>query len=151
MTAAFRNRRFVRAGALLAALAAGAAGACDSGLFGPSGSGVIQVSVTSPFGPEGAAVFELTGGVGLGPVTTVTNGGDTFFEHADGVSRVVVVLDEPGQLWFQVRTTDIGKLPTVRVVQVADGENRLRPSVDGYEFDFERVEDMSSARRLGAP
>lgn len=149
MNAAGRNRRFVRIGALAVTLAVGAAAACDSGLFGPSGSGVIQVSVTSPFGPEGAAVFELTGGVGLGPVTT--NGGDTFFEHADGVSRVVVVLDEPGQLWFQVRTTDIGKLPTVRVLQVADGENRVRPSVSGYGFDFERVEDMSSDRRLGAP
>lgn len=151
MTAAFQNRRFVRVGALVAVLAAGAVGACDFGLFGPSGSGVIQVSVTSPFGPEGAAVFELTGGVGLGPVTTITEGGDTFFEHGDGASRVVVVLDEPGQLWFQVRTTDIGKLPTVRALQVADGENQLRPSVDGYRFDFERVEDMSSARRLGAP
>lgn len=144
-----RNRRFVRLGALSAVLATVAAAACDLGLFGPSGSGVIQVSVTSPFGPEGAAVFELTGGVGLGPVTT--NGGDTFFAHAEGTSRVVVVLNEPGQLWFQVRTADIGKLPSVRVLQVADGENRLRASVSGYEFDFKRVEDMSSARQLRAP
>ena len=149
MIRASRNRRLVRLSALIAALATAAAAACDSGLFGPSGSGVIQVSVTSPFGPEGAAVFEVTGGVDLGPVTT--NGGDTFFEHSVGASRVVVVLNEPGQLWFQVRTADIGKLPTVKVLQVADGENRLRPSVSGYEFDFERVEDMSSARQLRAP
>ncbi|MBE0595388.1 MAG: hypothetical protein IH616_23615 [Gemmatimonadales bacterium] len=149
MTDASRNRRFVRAGALTAVLAAAAVAACESILPGPSGSGVIQVSVTSPFGPEGAAVFELTGGVDLGPVTT--NGGDTFFEHSAGVSRIVVLLDEPGQIWFQVRTTDIAKLPTVRVLQVADGEDRLRPSVSGYEFDFERVEDMSSARQLRAP
>ncbi len=144
-----RSPRFVRLGALSAVLATVATAACDLGLFGPSGSGVIRVSVTSPYGSEGAAVFELTGGVDLGPVTT--NGGDTFFEHTEGRSRVVVVLDEPGQLWFQVRTADIGKLPSVRVLQVADGENRLRASVSGYEVDFKRVEDMSSARQLGAP
>jgi hypothetical protein len=149
MTRGARNRRFVRLGAFVAVVATVAAAACDSGLFGPSGSGVIQVSVTSPYGPEGAAVFELTGGVDLGPVTT--DGGDTFFEHADGTSRVVVVRDEPGQLWFQVRTADVGKFPTVKILQVADGENRLRPSVSGYEFDFERVEDMTSARQLKAP
>jgi hypothetical protein len=105
--------------------------------------------VTSPNGPEGAAVLELTGGVGLGPVTSTV--GDVYFRHDGTTSRIVVLLDEPGEIGFQVRSTEIGELPTARVLQVADGDNRLRASVSGYRIRFVRVEDLSGDLQRRSP
>ncbi len=139
----------VALGLLAATLASVAVTACDLGLFGPSGSGVIQIRVISPHGPEGAAVLELTGGIGLGPVTTDV--GDAYFRHDGATSRIVVLLDEPGEIAFQVRSTDIGKLPDTRIIEVADGDNRLRPSVTGYSIKFTRVEDLSGDLQRRAP
>jgi hypothetical protein len=132
--------------ALAAALLATGVLACD--LFGPSGSGVLRARVISPFGAEGAAVLELEGGIGLGPVTSSV--GDTYFRHGENRSRIVVVLDTPGEILFTVKTEDIGEVPSVTFVQVADGANQLRPTVDGYVVEFEQLEDFSSKlqRRL---
>lgn len=134
-------------GTLAATLVAVGASACD--LWGPSGTGVLQARVISPYGPEGAVVLELEGGIGLGPVTSDV--GDTFFQHDGSTSRIVVVLDWPGEIRFTVRAEDIGKIPSVTFVQVADGANQLRPSVDGYRVEFVRVEDMSSGQQRSAP
>ncbi len=118
--------------------------ACNFGLWGPSGSGVIEATLISPYGAEGAALLELTGGVALGVVASEY--GDTFYEHDGDNTRAVIVLDEAGSIRFTVRTEDIGELPTVTVIQVAAGDNRLRTDVSGYEVEFVRLEDLGTGR-----
>lgn len=129
------------------ALAATGTTACD--WWGPSGRGVIEVTVVSPYGPEGAAVLELTGGIGFSVVAT--EAGDSFYEHDGEVTRVAVVLEQPGTIVFTVRAEDIGELPSGTLLQVADGNNRLRSDLSGYEFEFRQIEEMTSERHWRAP
>jgi len=113
-----------------------ASGACDStGPDGPQGPGALMATLISPNGAEASAVFELTGGIDLSFVSTV--GGEAFYQHSGGSSRIVVVLDDPGEIQFRVGTEDVGELPEVTVIQVADGANNLRASVSGYEVRVE--------------
>jgi hypothetical protein len=109
---------------------------CDStGPGGSKGPGWVTATLSSPNGSEASAVFELTGGTDLGFVSA--DGGETFHQHSVGSSRVVVVLDEPGVIRFRVGTEDVGDLPTVSVLQVGDGQNRLRSSLTGYQVHLE--------------
>jgi len=111
----------------------------DSGPSGPSGPGTFRADLASPNGAEGAAVFELTGGVGLGDVTM--SGGEVLYDHGPGATLIIVLLDTPGQIRFQIRTENVGSLPSVTVVQVADGGNELRESLSGYAVQLVQVED----------
>lgn len=120
----------VRSLVVLGVLALGA-GACDAtGPGGPKGPGRITATLVSPHGSEASAVFELTGGTDLSFVSS--DGGETFYQHSAGLSRVVVVLDDPGVIRFHVETEDVGDLPSVQVIQVADGRNELRSSFSAY-------------------
>lgn len=121
-------------------------GACDLlGPDDPKGPGAFEVKVLSPNGPEAAAVIELNGGIGLGTVSPV--GGEVLYDHREGSTFVAIVLDEPGQIRFHVRTDNVGQLPEARVIQVADGANQLRPSVAGYEVSFSWEKDSSKKGR----
>jgi hypothetical protein len=122
---------------------------CDLGLWGPSGPGEIQVALLSPHGPEGAAVLELTGGVGVRDVTTAL--GNAFYEHDDTTTRVVIILDEPGQIEFTVRSEDVGARLSVTVLQVADGTNQLRSALSSYLIEFDRIEGMTASRQRESP
>jgi len=123
------------------------AGACDFlGPDGPKGPGDLFATMVSPNGNEGSAVFELSGGVGLGTVSPV--GGEVFYEHSGSSTRIAVIMDEPGEVRFQIRTENVGHLPEVTVIQVADGENDLRTSLSGYKVEFTWEED-SSKKGLG--
>jgi hypothetical protein len=127
--------------AALGLLALGA-GACDSlGPEGPSGSGSFLATLVSPHGNEASAVFELTGGVGLGTVSPID--GEVFYQHFGASTRIVVVMDDPGEVRFQVRTEDIGQVPEVTVIQVASGENELRASLSGYSVQIAGEKDSS--------
>jgi hypothetical protein len=105
------------------------------------GPGFLLATLVSPLGNEASAVFELTGGVGLGTVSAP--GGQVFYEHFGGSTRIIVVLNDPGEVRFRVRTEDVGQPPEVSVIQVADGENRLRTSLSGYTVRLTREEDLS--------
>lgn len=143
------NRQLIRALAGLGLLVAGL-GACDVlGPGGPEGPGAFSATLISPNGAEGSGVFELVGGIGLGTVLPVD--GEVLYHHADGSTRIVVVLDEPGEIRFKVRTEDIGELPDVRVLEVADGADQLRPSLSGYSVRFRREKDPSGNGRGGQP
>jgi hypothetical protein len=134
----------------LAALVLLATGACDStGPDGPRGPGSFLATLVSPNGDEGSAVFELTGGVELGAVTGF--GGEVFHQHFGGSTRVVVVLDQPGQISFRIGTGDVGEPPEAAVIQVADGENELRPSVAAYRVEITEVEAGSGSQMGGSP
>jgi hypothetical protein len=136
-------------GLLAVVVAAIVLASCGLDLGGPSGSGVIRVSLDSPYGADGAAVLELTGGVG--PSIVASELGDTFYEHAGGTTRAIVILREPGRIEFTVRVEDVGAKPTVTLVQVADGANQLRTSLSDYEIDVEQLEDGSSIRQRRSP
>lgn len=142
-------RQFVIVLLLAAALAAVPA-ACDFGLFGgPSGPGVIEVTVQSPYGAEGAAVLLITGGTQLSIVASPV--GDTFYQHTGDATRAVVVLDDPGEIRFTVRTENIGDLPSVTFVQVAGGDNALRTDLAGYKVTFRQLEDLTSQDQVRTP
>lgn len=118
-------------------------GGCeDLGPSGPRGPGSVGVDLISPYGAEGSAVFEVVGGTGLGTVTA--SGGEVFYEHGSDAIRVVVVLDAPGEIGFEVRSRDVRNLPTVTLVQVADGDDQLRSSLAGYEVGLVQLEDGGS-------
>jgi hypothetical protein len=117
-------------------------GACDSvGPDGPRGPGTFEGTLYSPNGAEGSAVLELTGGIGLGTVSPI--GGEVLYQHSAESTRIIVVLDEPGEVRFLVRTENVGELPVVRVVQVADGANELRSSLGDYSVSFTQEKDSS--------
>ncbi len=123
-------------------------GACDFlGPDDPSGPGAFTVTLVSPVGKEASGLFELTGGVDLGTVSPL--GGEVFYQHFGGSTRIVVVMDEPGEVRFQVRTEDVGILPEVTVVEVASGDNELRPSLSGYSVQVAREKDSPRTGRGG--
>ena len=120
-----------------------ATGCDDLGPSGPKGPGSVRVDLLSPNGAEGSAVFEVRGGgTGLGVVTTA--GGEVYYDHGTDATRVVVILDSPGQIGFLVRTRDLRNLPSVTVTQVADGNDQLRGSLSGYEVELTQLEDGGS-------
>ena len=121
---------------------------CDVlGLSGPSGPGELVANLLSPNPTEGAAVLEVSGVVGLGSVTT--DNGEAFYETDGSITRVVVILDDPGQITFNIRTQDVADLPAVTVVQVADGNNELRSSLDGYDVEWAQLADSDLNLRGG--
>jgi hypothetical protein len=113
----------------------------DLGPDGPEGHGSIHVDLVSPNGAEGSAVFEFAGGSGLGVVTAF--GGEVYYSHnyGTGTSKVVVIMDTPGQIQFRIRTSDVGDQPSFTVLQVADGNDVLRPSLSGYDVEIVPVKD----------
>lgn len=124
----------------------GGIGACDlMGPDDPEGPGSFEVRLLSPNGLEGSAVVELIGGVGLGTVSPI--GGEVLYEHTGVSTFVAIVLDEPGEIRFHVRTDNVGEIPEARVLQVADGANQLRRSVSGYEVAFTFEKDSSKKGR----
>jgi hypothetical protein len=105
---------------------------------GPSGPGTAQVVLLSPAGLDGAAVFEISGGQVSSASMT---GGSVFLGPEGDIRRVIAVLHAAGTIAFTLTVDDLGVLPMVQVTEVADGENRLRPSLDGYRVTVEPVED----------
>jgi hypothetical protein len=96
----------------------------------------FDASVISPNGLEGAVVLELEGtffGV------TAPSGSQLFTHASDGVTRVVVVLDNPGNIAFTLTLDDLGEAPDVRIIEVADGANALREPLRGYRVEFTGV------------
>jgi hypothetical protein len=127
---------------VVALLLSTASGCDDLGPSGPRGPGSVGVDLVSPHGAEGSAVFEVVGGTGLGAVTAL--GGEVFYEHGTDATRVVIVLDTSGHIGFRIRSQDVRNLPTVTLVQVADGNDQLRGSLAGYEIELLQLEDGGS-------
>ena len=98
--------------------------------------GDLAVSVVSPNGLEGAAVLQTAQEGILGITAEV---GQAHHWRADGVSRIVVLLDQPGDIRFTLAVADITRPPTLRVVEVADPDNRLRTMLLGYVVESEPV------------
>lgn len=123
-----RLRHFLPA--LAAALALAACGG-DGPSDPPRNPGQVSAVLVSPNGAEGAALVELTG-AGVRDVMLV--GGQAFVQ-AGNPARVLLVLGTPGEVRFSVLLDDKASVPTARVLEVSDGGNNLRPSLDGYRVD----------------
>ncbi len=67
-----------------------------------------------------------------GIVGVAADDAQVFHWRAGGLSRVVVLLDQAGDLRFRLSVEDLNRPPQLRIVEVADALNRLRPSHAGY-------------------
>jgi hypothetical protein len=90
--------------------------------------------LASPNGAEGAAVIEVAATVDDVEVV----GGEAFLRASNGVTRIAVVLDQPGTIRFGLPRLPRGSGPAATVVQVADGNNELRTDLSAYRVDYER-------------
>jgi len=97
----------------------------------------IRVTLVSPNGVEGAAVFDVSG-ADLREVRLVEGEeGRLFEEQAGAATMVAVIRATPGTLRFVIEVDDPRRVTGVRVVQVADGDDRIRPALDGYLVQLE--------------
>ncbi len=95
--------------------------------------GFLSASLVSPNGFEGAALVSIVG-VGLGDVESA--GGRVFTFSRSDTTRILLVLDTPGDLSFRISVPDVDNPPVATVLQVADGENVLRPDLSAYRVRF---------------
>lgn len=95
--------------------------------------GFLTVSVVSPNGSEGAALISV---VGVGVRNVESTGGRVFTFSQGDTTRILVVLDSPGELGFRISVPDVGSPPVATVVQVADGGNALRADLSAYRVRF---------------
>jgi hypothetical protein len=100
--------------------------------------GDLDVTLVSPNGSEGAAVLE-TEDEGVVEVS-VEEGLQAFHWTEGGLTRIVLLLDGVGEIRFRMSVTDVYRPPRLELVEVADGVNRLRSSLAGYEIAVEPVE-----------
>ena len=92
-------------------------------------------------------MIELTGPTGIDPIRC--DNGQVFFDRDGNTTRVVVILDEPGQISFEMRVADVGELPSATIVQVAGDDNALRTSVSEYEIEWVQLADSDVIDNLG--
>jgi len=119
-----RIRRFIPV-VLVAAVAA----ACDDP--SPVG-GVLTATLVSPHGAEGAAYVTL---FGPGILEVGALSARTFSNVRGDTVDVVIVRDQPGELRFTLSVADASRPPAAVVVEVADGENRLRADAHLYRLE----------------
>lgn len=110
--------------------------ACGSNPVEMSGPGTLRGTLQSPHGVEGAAVIELVGS-GLGLVRVES--GLVFTSVSGDATRAVILRHRPGVIEFAVEVPDRGSPPDVRILEVADGDDQLRSSLDGYAVRFAAV------------
>jgi len=108
-----------------------ASAACDS--TQPGGSGTLTTVLVSPNGAEGAAVLDVTG-----TFDSITAPGDVtvFTTPSANGTRIIVMRLTPGELSMNIAVPNVSRRPTVTVVEVADGDDKLRPSLSGYQVTF---------------
>ena len=102
----------------------------------PPGPGILTATLKSPNGAEGAAVVVLMG-PGIGEVTPV--GSNQLYSNAslDEV-RIVLINQNDGTLAFRVEVADTTIEPAAIVEEVANPDNLIRSTLDGYQLEFRR-------------
>jgi hypothetical protein len=122
--------------AVLLLAATGVLSACDGGTGSETAGGEYIAALESPAGPEGAAVLEITGeGVQSVHAASLT----LFQQPVSGGRRLVLVREPAGRLEFRVRMAPGNGPPSVRVVEVVDGNDQPRASAEGYTVTFTRT------------
>lgn len=123
--------------AVAALLALGAA-ACSEGPSGPDEPPRFVVNLLSPggaaHGPDGAAVFEISGSGFESARLEDPASGLLFVEPVAGDRTLVaVILDSPGPIRFVLTLADHGPPPSVSLHSVSDAHDALRDSTAGYQ------------------
>lgn len=117
------------AATVLAFLACGDEGPSEP----PPGAGDLVAHLISPFGNEGAAVFETTD---AGISSVACDGCDVYHNRVDGTSRIVVLMDGSGELRFTISVTDRQSPPELQVIEVAGPDNQARDDVSVYAVGY---------------
>lgn len=92
-----------------------------------------SAQLVSPNGAEGAAVLELDGVV----AATRAPAGTRVMHHVSGgVTRVVVVREEPGQIAFELDLAERGAAPAASVIEVSGPDDALRAPATGYRVSL---------------
>lgn len=107
--------------------------ACDDTSAAPSTQpDTFTATLTSPSGPEGGALVEVTG-----PVSEVTQGTGQLFSAVDGpATRILIVMGEAGTIRFDVGVPDIGAQLEYTILQVSGPDDELRTDLSGYTLEF---------------
>ena len=102
----------------------------------PPGPGILTATFKSPNGAEGAALVVLMG-PGIGEVTPV--GSNQLYSNSslDEV-RIVLINQNDGTLAFRVEVADTTIKPAAIVEEVANPDNQIRSTLDGYQLEFRR-------------
>ena len=116
---------------------------CEDSPAGPTGPGVLHITLESPNSDDAAVVLELSGGSTYREYRMDL--GDIFAEQDGDLTRIVAIKDDPGTIVFRMRAHDLSTLPTATVIQVADGNNDVRTSLSGYSVNFQQVPDVIEA------
>ncbi|HEX6576421.1 MAG TPA: hypothetical protein VF042_15750 [Gemmatimonadaceae bacterium] len=104
---------------------------CDS--TRPNGPGTVTAALVSPNGAEGAAILDVTGTVeSFKPSNNVS----MYTTPSAAGTRVILVSLTPGDLSVKLSLADVSATPQVSVVEVADGDDKVRPSLTGYRVEF---------------
>lgn len=117
---------------LFLAVLLGASGCGDVGPVSAPGT-LTTATVESPNGAEGAALIRLIG-AGVAFVKPLT--GDLHTSVAGDTTKVLVVLDTPGDIAFRLNVADTTRPPLATLLQVADGHNEVRAGLLGYSVRF---------------
>lgn len=127
------NRRTRTLGTVSALAAVLLLAGCGADTSAPSTvSGQLAATLVAP-GPVSAAVLEFRG------VTSVSlEGGLVFSEFEGDLLRVVLLLDEPGDVEFLVAVEDDSIDPEATVVEVADRDDRIAARLEDYRVRFGR-------------
>lgn len=101
----------------------------------------LVVSLATPYKNDSALLITISGGEVNSPVP-VNSSHQLFFRNIDeSTTRMVIV---GGILEGEILSFGTSDVPdpepyTVTLVEVADHQNELRPSLDGYELSVERT------------
>lgn len=117
---------------IAAAVSALLINACDNSTR-PGGGGTVNAVVVSPNGDEGAAVLDVVGTV---ESFTGTEGVSVYTTATTTGTRVVLVRLTPGTLSMKLALQDQDRLPAISVIEVADADDRVRPSIAGYAVEL---------------
>ena len=107
--------------------------ACDS--TQPKHSGTLTAVVDSPNGAEGAAVINVRDPVDS---FTAVEGTSLYQTPTPTGTHIILVRLTPGELSMKVNVPDVSSLPHFFVIEVADGENKIRPTPSDYHVSFLR-------------
>lgn len=130
------RHRPARAAALLLLLFAFPASACldsadDLGPDPDAETVLLDASIESPHGPEGAVLLDVSTDEVLS-VRALDSETEIVGRPAGERAQIAVIRHRPGTISFRLRAVKSEEPPEIRILQVADWENRLRDGLDGY-------------------
>jgi len=111
-----------------------ASAACERTTSPAPRAGVVAARLVSPHSDDGAAYLEITGRVDS---VMATAGTLVYTEQTSGgIMRVLLIRETPGPIQFSLRLADRSQRPTVRVLEVADGQDQPRGDLNAYRLEY---------------